>query len=120
MSLNTIQYVYIETAPHVTRYSPGAEYDVTEVEDEYAGLPQPFLDVLEATLLNIDNISCAYCGGATGYVLKENHEGFERLYWRVTTLARENDGPIHALCGDCSLPDLTLDHTRPANAKDEP
>lgn len=97
MPLNTIEYVHFEDAPYVECNAASAE-----IAPEYTSLPTPFLAALRVILAETDETVCQNCEGGVGWVLMEDSEGFERLIWRITSLARENSGPIVMLCDDCA------------------
>lgn len=90
-----VEYVYLENAPHTD------EYGGPEPVDEYAMLPQPFLDALAHLLAHVDSVSCWRCGEPAGYVLAERGD-FEVVAWRTSALAREDNGPVAVLCDDCA------------------
>lgn len=91
-----IEAVYLECAPYVN----GPERD--EIDAEHSTLSPPFVAAMEAILANQDAAKCWTCKTAVGFVLTENREGHEHLEWLPTALAREDDGPVALLCGECS------------------
>lgn len=52
--------------------------------------------------VDVDNTRCARCTEAAGFVLTENHAGFENTYWHPTGVARYPGGSVAVLCEDCT------------------
>lgn len=66
---------------------------------EAYGLPQEWQDVLWMLLREDDSARCANCGDPVGYVL---HGDDSWARWVSTSLASEDDGPVVALCPQCT------------------
>jgi hypothetical protein len=92
----TVEYVYIEANPFISIGS------IDAVSDEYADLPKPFLDALHGLVDRPDNTMCWRCDNSVGFALREQPSGVERLGWNPTGLARVGDGPVAALCEECT------------------
>src|SRR5580704_16220714 len=101
-TLTTIEYVWLEIMPFVK----GLDGD--EVSAEHTALPEPFLTALKRIITDVDSSNCVTCDDAIGFVLTENADGFECPEWRITTLAREDGGPVVLLCESCTPVGLTV------------
>lgn len=71
---------------------------------EFADLPEVYVAALDAIVRNADNVECDSCGNGVGYVLHEDDDNPARsgCRWHSVWLAREDNGPVVALCEDCS------------------
>jgi hypothetical protein len=101
----TIEVVYLDACPFVEVLTGNEEYPDRDIEVDavHAGLEQPWLDVLEHLGAHSDEHSCVSCQGPVGFVLYENDErpAWSGLRWEITVLARQDGGPVLALCETC-------------------
>lgn len=98
-AVSTVTYVMIGTNP----YRGGSVDGEPVLRAYYAELPEMWVAALDGLLKHLDGSRCWSCGDAVGFVLHSD----DRLYWQITSLAQEGDGPVAVLCEDCapSVPD---------------
>lgn len=94
VDIERIEHVFVESAPFTDLSGRDG------LDDEHAALPVSFRTALWDLYDHPDAKTCWNCGSGVGFELCENAEGFERLEWTPTGLARVGEGPV--LCDGCS------------------
>lgn len=102
MNLEHFEVAFFEEPPWDFHYDYAADKDVATLRDDYASLPEPFLQRLdEFSRHRVDETRCWNCLNHVGFYLSDD-EGRGRVDWEDVGLARQDDGPVAILCGSCT------------------